>query len=71
MRYFLDTEYNGMGGQLLSIGLVPEHGDQEFYAVLEADGADPRMGGAARDALSALGAARAGRDADVACGGGA
>jgi hypothetical protein len=35
MRYFLDTEYNGMGGQLLSIGLVPEHGDQEFYAVLE------------------------------------
>ncbi len=32
MRYFLDTEYNGTGGQLLSIALVPDHGDQEFYA---------------------------------------
>ncbi|MCF8709396.1 hypothetical protein [Rhizorhapis sp. SPR117] len=32
MRYFLDTEYNGFGGQLLSIALAPEHGDQEFYA---------------------------------------
>ena len=35
MRYYLDTEYNGMGGQLLSIALVPERGDEEFYAVLE------------------------------------
>ncbi len=34
MRYFLDTEYNGFGGELISIALVPEHGDQEFYAVL-------------------------------------
>ena len=32
MRYFLDTEYNGFGGQLISIALVPEFGDQEFYA---------------------------------------
>ncbi|MDX3899978.1 MAG: hypothetical protein QHC40_05640 [Sphingobium sp.] len=32
MRYFLDTEYNGTGGQLLSVALVPDHGDQEFYA---------------------------------------
>jgi hypothetical protein len=32
MRYFLDTEYNGTGGKLLSIALVPEYGDQEFYA---------------------------------------
>ena len=34
MRYFLDTEYNGFGGELISIALVPEHGDQEYYAVL-------------------------------------
>ncbi len=35
MRYFLDTEYNGHCGALISLALVPEHGDQEFYAVLE------------------------------------
>ncbi|AGH50827.1 MULTISPECIES: 3'-5' exoribonuclease [Sphingomonadales] len=34
MRYFLDTEFNGFGGALISIGLVPEYGDQEYYAVL-------------------------------------
>ena len=34
MRYFLDTEFNGLGGALLSIALVPEDGE-EFYAVLE------------------------------------
>ena len=34
MRYFLDTEFNGFAGELISLGLVPEHGDQEFYAVL-------------------------------------
>ena len=32
MRYFLDTEYNGFGGELLSIALSPELGDEEFYA---------------------------------------
>lgn len=35
MRYFLDTEFNGFGGELISLALVPEHGDQEFYALLE------------------------------------
>src|SRR3712207_6810174 len=35
MRYFLDTEFNGFGGELISLALVPEHGDQEFYAVLK------------------------------------
>jgi hypothetical protein len=35
MRYFLDTEFNGFAGELISLGLVPEHGDQEYYAVLE------------------------------------
>lgn len=34
MRYFLDTEFNGFGGDLISLALVPEHGDQEFYAQL-------------------------------------
>lgn len=34
MRYFLDTEFNGFGGALISLALVPEEGE-EFYAVLE------------------------------------
>ena len=34
MRYFLDTEYNGFGGALISVALVPEDGDQEFYVSL-------------------------------------
>lgn len=34
MRYFLDTEFNGFGGELLSLALVPEYGDQEFYTTL-------------------------------------
>jgi hypothetical protein len=28
MRYFLDTEYNGAGGALLSLALVPDDGDE-------------------------------------------
>ena len=38
MRYFLDTEFNGFAGELISLALVPEHGDQEYYAVLELPG---------------------------------
>ena len=38
MRYFLDTEYNGFGGELLSLALVPEDGSEEFYITLEYDG---------------------------------
>jgi hypothetical protein len=34
MRYFLDTEFNGFGGELLSLALVPEDGDQEYYVVI-------------------------------------
>ena len=34
MRYFLDCEYNGFGGALLSLALVPEDGGEEFYVVL-------------------------------------
>ena len=36
MRYFLDTEYNGWGGELLSLALVPEHGE-ELYLTLAWD----------------------------------
>ena len=35
MRYFLDCEYNGFGGALLSLALVPEDGGEELYLVLE------------------------------------
>ena len=38
MRYFLDTEFNGFGGALLSLALVPVDGE-EFYVTLEC--ADP------------------------------
>jgi len=34
MRYFLDTEYNGWGGALLSLALVPDDGE-ELYLTLE------------------------------------
>ncbi|HEY7004862.1 MAG TPA: hypothetical protein VH392_00110 [Sphingomicrobium sp.] len=30
MRYFLDTEYNGIGGELLSLALVPDDGDDLY-----------------------------------------
>ena len=38
MRYFLDTEYDGFGGRLLSLALVPEDGGEEFYVTIEWDG---------------------------------
>ena len=38
MRYFLDTEYNGFGGSLLSLALVPEDGGEEFYVTIVHDG---------------------------------
>ena len=37
MRYFLDTEYNGWGGTLLSLALVPDDGE-ELYLTLDWDG---------------------------------
>ena len=36
MRYFLDTEYNGIGGALLSLALVPDDGE-ELYLTLRTD----------------------------------
>ena len=38
MRYFLDTEYNGWGGALLSLALVPDDGE-ELYLTLDWSGA--------------------------------
>ena len=35
MRYFLDTEFNGFGGALLSLALVPEEGADELYLTLQ------------------------------------
>jgi hypothetical protein len=37
VRYFLDTEYNGWGGALLSLALVPDEGE-ELYVTLDWDG---------------------------------
>ena len=37
LRYFLDTEYNGWGGALISLALVPDHGE-ELYLTLNWDG---------------------------------
>jgi hypothetical protein len=36
MRYFLDTEFNGFGGELISIALVPEDESRvPFYSAVE------------------------------------
>jgi hypothetical protein len=37
LRYFLDTEYNGWGGELLSLALVPDDGE-ELYLTIDWDG---------------------------------
>jgi hypothetical protein len=37
LRYFLDTEYNGWGGALLSLALVPDDGE-ELYLTLDSTG---------------------------------
>ena len=51
MRYFLDTEFNGFGGALLSLALVPEDGE-EFYVTL--DCADPLDGWVERNVVPFL-----------------
>jgi hypothetical protein len=38
VRYFLDTEFNGWGGALLSLALVPDDGE-DLYLTLDWDGA--------------------------------
>ncbi len=37
MRYFLDTEYNGIGGALLSLALVPDDGDELYLTFKTSD----------------------------------
>ena len=37
MRYFLDTEYNGNGGALLSLALVPDDGDELYITLRTAE----------------------------------
>jgi len=37
VRYFLDTEFNGFSGALISLALVPEDGGDEFYASIAID----------------------------------
>jgi hypothetical protein len=36
VRYFLDTEYNGSGGELISLALVPDDGD-DLYLTLKTE----------------------------------
>jgi len=36
LRYFLDTEFNGIGGALLSLALVPDDGE-ELYITLKTE----------------------------------
>lgn len=52
MRYFLDTEYNGWGGALISLALVPEDGGDDFYVVLKL--VDPPVPWVARHVLPFL-----------------
>ena len=40
MRYFLDTEYDGWGGALISLALVAES-HEELYLVLDHQPSDP------------------------------
>jgi 3' exoribonuclease, RNase T-like len=61
MRYFLDTEFNGFGGALISLALVPEYGDQEFYAVVRLE--EPPHGWVERNVMPYLGCVPPGIDA--------
>jgi hypothetical protein len=62
MRHFLDTEFNGFGGALISLALVPEFGDQEFYAVLPLE--EPPHPWVERHVMPYLGAVPPGLSAD-------
>jgi len=42
MRYFLDTEFNGFGGSLIAMAIVPEDADAPyFYEALACDDPSP------------------------------
>jgi hypothetical protein len=51
MRIFIDGEWNGYGGELISLALVAEDG-QSFYEVLECNNPDPWI---AENVISKLG----------------
>lgn len=51
MKIALDTEFNGFGGQLISIALVPETLEDIFYEVLPCDNPDPWV---AKNVISVL-----------------
>jgi len=53
MRYFLDCEYNGFGGAILSLALVPEDGGEELY--LTFDCPDPIHPWVERNVLPVIG----------------
>lgn len=52
MRYFLDTEFNGFGGELISIALVPEDDTLPFF--YEAIGCDAPIEWVASNVLPVL-----------------
>lgn len=41
MRYFLDTEFNGFGGDLISLALVSEDGLRSLYLATECKSPEP------------------------------
>lgn len=41
LRYFCDTEYNGWGGALISLALVPDHGEELYLVLAPPDATEP------------------------------
>jgi hypothetical protein len=41
MRYFLDTEFNGFGGELISLALVSDDGKRSLYVATECKNPQP------------------------------
>jgi hypothetical protein len=41
VRYFLDTEFNGFGGALLSLALVPEDGEEFYVTIASSQAPEP------------------------------
>jgi hypothetical protein len=41
LRYFLDTEYNGVAGALLSLALVPDDGEELYLTIESEDPLEP------------------------------
>jgi len=41
MRYFLDTEFNGHGGDLISLAMINQTGDRQLYLATECQNPTP------------------------------